>query len=525
MFKRWEVLKEDNLAALLTGTDEHGMKIQKAAEVAGISAKELCDKNASKFLDLANEADISYDRFIRTTDHDHKLAVEAFWTELMKRGYIYESKHEGWYSVSDETFYPESQVHFILDPHTGRKFNASKETGKEVEWTTETNYHFRLSAFQDKLLEHYEQHPKFIVPSTRMQFIKAEVAAGLKDLSISRPSSRLQWGIRVPGDESQTIYVWLDALINYLTATGYPSGDSDRTKLWPPNVQVIGKDIIRFHTIYWPAFLMALDLPLPRGFLSHAHWTMGDEKMSKSLGNVVNPFLAINRYGLDTMRYFMVHNGGIVDDSKYDNSYIVDCYKRGLQGGLGNLVTRICRGRNWSIHEAVESACDPTFREDLESRPLLAKWVEAIDATAEGADEAMRNLDPRAALHKIMDLVYLSNKCIQEAAPWDLAKQQDEQNRKYLNQVIFTSTEAIRVACILLQPFMPGKMLEALDDLFVMPENRSFDFAHFYADLGYGHGVSEREHEQANKRLSLLGAKRKAKTLEGLLFPPLASEF
>lgn len=525
VFKRWEILKGDKEAALLTGTDEHGMKIQKAAEKAGISSKDLCDKNSSTFLELAQATNVSFDRFIRTTDQDHKVAVQFFWNELMKRGYIYQSTHEGWYSVSDETFYPESQVHFILDPHTGRKFNASKETGKEVEWTSEVNYHFRLSAFQQRLSEHYEQHPNFIVPPSRMEFIKAEVAAGLKDLSISRPSSRLQWGIRVPGDDSQTIYVWLDALINYLTATGYPSGDSDRTKLWPPNVQVIGKDIIRFHTIYWPAFLMALDLPLPRGFLSHAHWTMGDEKMSKSLGNVVNPFLAIKRYGLDPMRYFMVHNGGIVDDSKYDNSYIVDCYKRGLQGGLGNLMARIIRGQTWSIHRAVQAATSPEFSNKLKERPLLATWLSAIDAASREADESMKALDPRAALHRIMELVYSTNKFLFDVAPWNLSRMEDAASREYLDQVIFTSTEAIRVTCILLQPFMPDKMAQALDDLGVLPENRTFKFAQFGADTAYGEGVTEREIMRAQNKKATKGAKRKEQALEGLIFPPLNSEF
>ncbi|KAJ8606461.1 hypothetical protein MRB53_040920 [Persea americana] len=476
VFKRWEVLKGDKEAALLTGTDEHGMKIQKAAEKAGTTPKELCDKNASQFAELAEATNISFNRFIRTTDPDHKVAVESFWTELMKRGHIYESTHEGWYSVSDETFYPESQVHYILDPHTGRKFNASKETGKEVEWTSETNYHFRLSAFQQRLSEHYEQHPNFIVPSSRMEFIKSEVAAGLKDLSISRPSSRLQWGIRVPGDDSQTIYVWLDALINYLTATGYPSGDGDRTKLWPPNVQVIGKDIIRFHTIYWPAFLMALDIPLPRGFLSHAHWTMGDEKMSKSLGNVVNPFLAIKRYGLDPMRYFMVYNGGIVDDAKYDNSLIVDCYKKGLQNGLGNLLTRIIRGRQWSIGKAVQSAASNSFLEKLKVQPLLANWVSVLDSTSKEADDAMQALNPR---------------------------------------IIFTSSEALRITCILLQPFMPDKMKQALDDLRVLPENRTFDLAYFGGDTSYGEGVSELEQSKILKgKKQLSGAKKKQAALE-----------
>ena len=518
--KRWEVLKGDDQAALLTGTDEHGMKIQKAAQKAGIPTKAFCDKHAAEFLELAEKAKISFTRFIRTTDEDHKEAVRHFWKELKDRGYIYESTHEGWYSVSDETFYPESQVHFILDPHDGRKFNASKETGKEVEWTSETNYHFRLSAFKDRLLEHYAQHPGFIVPEQRMNFIKSEVAAGLKDLSISRPSSRLQWGIRVPGDDSQTIYVWLDALINYLSATGYPSVEGDKYKLWPPNVQVIGKDIIRFHTIYWPAFLMALDLPLPRGFLTHAHWTMGNEKMSKSLGNVVSPGLAIKRYGLDAIRFFMIHDGGIVDDAKYDNSFIVKCYKKSLQGGIGNMLSRIIKGRKWDLQKAVEAAADPSFLKDVETGPGTAAICRLINTTAKDADQAMQSLNPRAALHIIMELVYEMNRWLHDAQPWIVVKRHDPESQRQLLQILFVATESIRVSCILLQPFMPDKMKRALDDLRVEPANRTFANAKLGADTTYAVGVSR---DEVVKHPGT-GAER-ARDWDRILFPPLATEF
>lgn len=513
------MLKGDNEAALLTGTDEHGMKIQNAAAKASTPTKEFCDKNASHFLDLAQAANISFDRFIRTTDADHKVAVEHFWTELQKRGYIYESTHEGWYSVSDETFYPESQVHLILDPSTGRKLYASKETGKEVEWTSETNYHFRLSAFRDRLLEHYQQHPEFIVPVQRMNFVKKEVEAGLNDLSVSRPSSRLQWGIRVPGDDSQTIYVWLDALINYITMTGYPFGENDKHKLWPPNAQVIGKDIVRFHCIYWPAFLMALDLPLPRGFLTHAHWTMGSAKMSKSLGNGVNPFYAIDRYGLDTIRYFMVHDGGIVDDADYDNSFIVEKYKKGLQNGLGNLLARILRGKKWSIRESLEKVTTS----DLSTPPsrLIEEMVALIDTTASSADHAMVHLNPRQALHQIMDLIYEANRFFAATEPWHLAKLSDKESQEQLHRAIYTSSEAARVACILLQPFMPDKMQQALDELQVAQSKRTFDMARYGQDPTYGMQASEVTHETLPTR-----HKHRIKYAHGnVLFPPLSSDF
>lgn len=510
VLKRWQVLKGDSRAALLTGTDEHGMKVQKAAEKVNKTPKELCDINAEHFLHLAEQANISFDRFIRTTDADHKVAVEHFWRELKKKGYIYESKHEGWYSVSDETFYPESQVHLIIDPPTGRKIHASMETGKEVEWTSEINYHFRLSAFKDRLLEHYEQHPDFVVPVQRMRAIKKEVADGLQDLSVSRPTSRLHWGIRVPDDESQTIYVWLDALINYITATGYPHGEGGKHKLWPPNVQVIGKDIVRFHCIYWPAFLMALDIPLPRGFLTHAHWTMGSTKMSKSLGNGVNPFLAIERYGLDTIRYFMVHDGGIVDDADYDNSYIVEKYKRGLQDGLGNLMARIVRGRKWSVGNAVSYMASQT---DLEPSALTSALIDKIANTASAADEAMNHPNPRLALQTIMELVYEGNRYFADAAPWDLTK--DEKQKHQLQEVIFAAAETARVVCILLQPFMPDKARQALDQLNVSKDNRTFEHAKFGRDSSYGQDASEKERMRSDdKRLRH----------DNTLFPPLVTE-
>lgn len=400
VLKRWQVLKGDSKATLLTGTDEHGMKIQKAAAKANADVKAFCDHHAQSFRDLAQAANISYDRFIRTTDQDHRHAVEHFWNELNHRGYIYESNHQGWYSVSDETFYPESQVHLVLDPRTGRKMYASIETGKEVEWTSEMNYHFKLSAFREKLLEHYRANPDFIVPSHRMKFIVREVTDGLSDLSVSRPASRLSWGIPVPNDPSQTIYVWLDALINYLTMTGYPSIQSGNTDVWPPDCQVIGKDIVRFHCIYWPAFLMALDLPLTKQFLTHAHWTLNNEKMSKSLGNVVNPFYAMDRFGVDTIRFYMVHEGGIVDDARYENSFIVEKYKNLLQGGFGNLLSRVWGGKRWSVSESVKQFAGASKDEfDSQSRA----HIEVIDGIATAAEDAMDRSNPREAAQIIME--------------------------------------------------------------------------------------------------------------------------
>ena len=420
VLKRWAKLRGDERATLLTGTDEHGMKVQKAAAKANTDVKLFCDHHAEQFKHLCDAANIDYDRFIRTTDEDHKDVVRYVWEELNRGGYIYEAKHEGWYSVSDETFYPSTQVHKVLDPSIGLTKIVSIETGKDVEWTSETNYHFRLSALQQRLLKHYEDNPGTIVPKQRMKFIMDEIRGGLKDLSVSRPSSRLTWGVQVPGDESQTIYVWLDALFNYLTMTGYPFVNrNDPDMMWPPSCQVIGKDIIRFHTIYWPAFLMALNLPVTERFLTHAHWTMNNEKMSKSAGNGVNPFYAMDRFGVDTIRFYMAHNGGIVDDAMYENSFIAEVYDHLLRGGLGNLIHRVFRSKHFSVRKAIEAVKQDELVSEIVSqyrrkgnRPELEDLVGIIKAhygklssMREVADNYMREPDPRKAVQSICELI------------------------------------------------------------------------------------------------------------------------
>lgn len=403
ILKRWQVLK-GRTAILCTGTDEHGMKIQQAAAKAGTEPGEFCDKGAEIFKTLAKRAQLSNDHFVRTTELAHKEAVQYAWFLLRENGYIYESKHEGWYCVSDETFYPESTIEKRLDPFTGRTFMASTETGKEVEWTSEPNYHFRLSAFRERLLDFYKENPDFIVPTSRMNDVIKWVSEGLEDLSISRPTDRLQWGIRVPDDDSQTIYVWLDALINYATKAGYPwAPGKEHDGGWPADVHVIGKDIVRFHCIYWPAFLMALDLPLPKQILTHAHWTLGHQKMAKSTGNVVNPFFALDRYGVDTMRYYLAHDGGISVDSDYGNQFIVERYKKGLQGGLGNLVSRITRPKGWSVRKSVELASSGGLPEATESS---REQQELIGGLRDAVDAKFVQLHPGQGLQTIMNAVY-----------------------------------------------------------------------------------------------------------------------
>ncbi|THC96820.1 hypothetical protein EYZ11_003699 [Aspergillus tanneri] len=490
IIKRWRTLSGEQDAQFLTGTDEHGMKIQQAALAAGMDTQAFCDKNYKTFEDLAKAANLDNNYFIRTTEPAHKEAVQYFWEMLSHRGYIYTAKHEGWYSVSDETFYPKSQVQLSLDPTTGRKRMVSVETGKEVEWSSETNYHFRLSSFQDRLLDLYKTG--FITPSNYATDVVKSVSSGLQDLSISRPVERLNWGIPVPGDRTQTIYVWLDALINYLTRAGYPFPPGQEGRLgWPANVHVVGKDIVRFHCVYWPAFLMALDLPLPHNVLVHGHWTMNREKMSKSTGNVVNPFFAIDRFGVDTMRFFLAYQGGLAGDSDYENGYIIRDYKKLLQWGIGNLASRLvgCSKGKLRMHiiNGTSDGLPPANQDDLTYQALLEK-------TPVDAAKHMEQLNPRAALQDIR--IHQANKYIHSSEPWKGAENAP--------RCLYNIAETFRISGILLQPFMPSKAKEILDFLCVDstdPSKRRLSAATVGSDPNYGEGVRK-----------------------SILFPPLLSE-
>lgn len=282
---------------------------------------------------------------------------------------------------------------------------TSIETGSEVEWSSEKNYHFRLSAFREPLLEFYKANPTWITPEHRMQEVIQAVESGLEDLSISRPSDRLTWGIRVPEDDTQTIYVWLDALMNYATKAGYPwAPEREHAGGWPADCHVIGKDIIRFHCIYWPAFLMALGLPLPRGILTHAHWTLGGSKMSKSTGRVVDPFHALDRFGSDVMRFFLAYHGGLRDDSNYDNIRIIALYNKFLNQSLGNLASRVTRGKKWSVRGAVERI-GSWSAEEWQDGPGSRFRNNSLAGVPNQVEAAFNVNDPRKALHHIVEFV------------------------------------------------------------------------------------------------------------------------
>ncbi|KAK2777736.1 methionyl-trna synthetase [Colletotrichum kahawae] len=504
VLKRWQVLK-NRPAILCTGTDEHGSKVQQAAAKQGVAPKEFCDSTAEKFRDLAQVIGMDNDHFIRTTDPDHVEAVQHFWFLLKEKGYIYESKHEGWYCVSDECFYAANEIERTLVPQTGRTVMASIETGNEVEWVEEKNYHFRMTALKDRLLKFYEENPDWIVPRARQKEVIAWVENNLEDLSISRPVQRLDWGIRVPDDPSQTIYVWVDALINYITKAGFPTWQPGKEHEggWPADVQVIGKDIVRFHGIYWPALLMALDLPLPKQLLSHAHWTLGKKKMSKSLGNVVNPFFAVDRWGLDTMRYFMMRDGGIEKDADYENSLVVARYQKDLRSTVGNLMNRVAKSKMWKLRDSVVWA-----GENGASLASSEKLKADINDMGSSMSKSMDELNPNAAIRGVLDVLADANKYISDLAPWKLVKSDDPKDQATLHECIFYTAEASRVAGILLQPIMPTKMGLLLDTMGVDAGKRRFQDAAFGADLSYGVPVGD--------------AGKKGKW--NALFPPQAAE-
>ncbi|KAF2280834.1 methionyl-tRNA synthetase-like protein [Westerdykella ornata] len=506
VIKRWHQLKGEK-AILSTGTDEHGLKVQKAAETAGIHAKVFCDEGAAIFQELAEKAYISNDHFVRTTDQDHKDAVQYAWFLLQEKGYIYMRKHEGWYSVRDEAFYPESGVRLYLEPSTGKKIMSSIETGSPVEWSSETNYHFRLSAFREPLLEFYKNNPEWIKPESRMREVVQEVESGLADLSISRPSERLNWGIRVPDDDSQTIYVWLDALLNYAVKAGYPwPPGSELAGGWPADCHVIGKDIVRFHCIYWPAFLMALGLPLPKNILTHAHWTLGRAKMSKSTGTVVDPFLALERFSADVMRFYLTHEGGLQDDADYDNTRIILMHKKFLNGSLGNMTSRLVRNKRWSVRGAVERI-GPLPIEEWEAGPGSRFYHNTLVARTAKIMELMDAYDPRQAAQQIAELVRSANSFFQMSSPWEkMTPFGPGEPGEEVDRIVFLGAEAMRISGILLQPYMPTKAKMLLDQLGVHESRRTIEYCGPNLDLDYGVPMID-----------------VGKGHVGALFPPLAS--
>ncbi|KAF8627945.1 hypothetical protein AX17_006098 [Amanita inopinata Kibby_2008] len=459
----------------LAGTDEHGLKIQKAAEANGLQPKAFCDQLSAKFRALAEHAQISNTCFMRTTEEAHHETVKDVWGKLHAKGLIYKGNYSGWYSVTDECFYTDAQVHRVTPPKAASPMTISTETGSVVEWQEETNYMFRLSSFQSALLDHYKaaETANTIFPPHHQAHIVDILSQPLDDLSVSRPRTRLSWGVPVPTDPEQTVYVWFDALLVYLSGIGYPwfsPTSNAATAAWPVDLQVVGKDILRFHAIYFPAMLLALDLPLPRRLLAHAHWTVEQKKMSKSLGNVADPFEAIDEYGIDVVRYYLARVGGRFRDDVDWSREQLDKHFKEIQSLLGNLLLRITSNR---IKAAAEGASQLTLDDVLKDKSSPnALIVELQRALAHDVASSLDQMEIADAVARVVDLLRHANKAITDVAPWKPTTTADAAYATYL-----TSIETLRVVGICLQPVMPSVASRLLDALGIPPEERTWERA------------------------------------------------
>ncbi|MET0314583.1 MAG: methionine--tRNA ligase [Hansschlegelia sp.] len=438
----------------VTGTDEHGLKMAQTAAREGVTPFEWATRNAERFRAMDERFGISFDRFIRTTDKDHYAASQEVWRRMAENGDIYLGKYEGWYSVRDEAYFDEAET--ILAEDGSRK----APTGAPVEWVVEESYFFRLSAYQDRLLKLYEDEPGFIGPDARRNEILAFVKRGLTDLSISRTT--FDWGVPVPGDPRHVMYVWLDALTNYLTGAGFPDDASELKRFWPADLHVIGKDIIRFHTVFWPAFLMSAGLPLPKRVFAHGFLTNRGEKISKSVGNVVDPFALADGYGVDAVRYFLLREAPFGQDGSYSHEAIVGRINADLANDLGNLaqrslsmVAKNCEGR--APAPGVPSPADEAMLAAVDGL-----WTKVSAAFAEPA--------PHAALAAIWAVVAEANRYFAGQEPWALRKTDPER----MATVLYVTLETVRQVAILTQPVMPDAAAKLLDLVGSPEEARSF---------------------------------------------------
>ncbi len=426
----------------LTGTDEHGLKIQRAAENENIEPLDFCNQISQTFRDLSKTLNLSNTDFIRTTEERHKKTVQYLWSELEKNDDIYLSKYSGWYSVSDEAYYNEEE---IIDKNEKKIAEAS---GSLVEWIEEESYFFRLSKWQDKLLDYYEKNTDFISPKSRKNEVVSFVKGGLKDLSISRKA--FSWGIKVPDNTDHVIYVWLDALTNYLSALNYPdTNDILFKKFWPASVHLIGKDILRFHAVYWPAFLMAAKIPLPEKVYGHGWILSGEEKMSKSKGNILDPIDIINTYGLDPLRYYLIKEVSFGNDGNISQDKLEDCINSDLANNYGNLCQRVTAFAEKNCASKIPEI--KNFNSD--DLIMLNKFTENLDTIRLEIDKQNINF----YISFIVSALFEANKYFNDQEPW---KKKDDKDR--LNTIVYTSLEMIRKISFMLYPIIPDSIDKAL---------------------------------------------------------------
>ena len=421
----------------LTGTDEHGQKVERAAKKAGMETPAFADVIAGKYRDLFKALNISNDDFIRTTEPRHIAASQEIWRRVRERGYLYKASYEGWYCTVDELFVPESQ---LIDG------SRCPTCGSIVERLSEESYFFKLSEFQQPLLDHYAAHPEFITPEIRRNEMTAFVSAGLRDLSVSRTS--FKWGIPVPDDPAHVMYVWFDALTNYITAAGFPDDKERFAHYWPADVHLMGKEIVRQHSVYWPAFLMAAGLPLPRRVIGHGWWLMNEAKMSKSLGNVVQPQGYVDRFGVDALRYFVMREMVVGQDANFADETFLTRYNSDLANDLGNVVSRVT-----TMIERYCSGVVPGHSPDAQSeadRELVGQALRAISDATKDAEA----FDFSAALRGVWELISTLNKFIVTREPWVLAR--DPARRSELETTLYNAADAVRIIAALIEPVMPA---------------------------------------------------------------------
>ena len=436
----------------LTGTDEHGLKIQRSAEKLNKDPKSFCDEISKTFEDLTKTLNLSNTDFIRTTEDRHKVSVQNLWNILEKNKQIFLSKYSGWYSVSDEAFYNEDEV----EEKDGLK--VAKSSGSAVEWVEEESFFFKLSEWEKPLLEFYEKNKNFILPESRRNEVISFVKSGLKDLSVSRKT--FSWGVKVPSDENHVVYVWLDALTNYLSSLKYPDENNELYKnFWPADLHIIGKDILRFHAIYWPAFLLAAKIEPPKRVYGHGWILSGDEKMSKSKGNILDPLEIINVYGLDPLRYYLLKEVSFGNDGNISEEKLENCINSDLANNFGNLCQRVL-----SFAEKNCSSLIPDHKYNDEDLEIL-KPLNNLDKIRSFID----NQDINQYMSFIVDRLFAANKYFNDQEPW---KKKDDRLR--LNTIVYTALELIRKITILLYPVMPETSLKVLN-VFNETEN-SIDF-------------------------------------------------